>query len=288
MDQQKLLEIAGYVTNVKLYPYFEAAHYIVVCLMVRDDVQSRDQSGGSVAFSRKHPLACWIASMLMCFAGSILGNLLVGESVVVPFKHQDELLLASAVWYAINYSPFDVVYKLCKFLPVRLAAQAADQLHVASKVHQGVTYALKHYTGAYVIAVVIGVVKGAGHCFMTPFQRLVCGSWVTSSNSFLYPTFEFKSALVASIIFIIQARGIYITAPFSIVYFGVVMFLVYFSIVSDALGTRDPFSPFENIICTIFFGGLVDAVKRLASRGSSHGTGSTDGGSASSMHEKTS
>ena len=60
----------------------------------------------------------------------------------------------------INYSPFDVVYKLCKFAPVRLIARAVDQLHVAHHIHHGVNYALKHYTGAYVIAVLVGIAKG--------------------------------------------------------------------------------------------------------------------------------
>jgi len=62
--------------------------------------------------------------------------------------------------YVINYSPFDVVYKLCKFAPVRLLARALDQVHVAHHIHHGVNYALKHYTAAYIIAVVIGVAKG--------------------------------------------------------------------------------------------------------------------------------
>jgi len=45
MDQNKLLEIASYVTNLKMFPYFDAAHYVVMCLMVRDDVGSAEHSG---------------------------------------------------------------------------------------------------------------------------------------------------------------------------------------------------------------------------------------------------
>ena len=60
----------------------------------------------------------------------------------------------------INYSPFDVVYKLCKFAPVRLLARAMDQLHVTHHIHHGVNYALKHYTAAYLIAVLVGIAKG--------------------------------------------------------------------------------------------------------------------------------
>jgi len=60
----------------------------------------------------------------------------------------------------INYSPFDIVYKLCKFSPVRLLARALDQVHVAHHIHHGVNYALKHHSAAYVVAVVVGVAKG--------------------------------------------------------------------------------------------------------------------------------
>ena len=37
MDQNKLLEFASYATNFKMFPYFDAAHYVVMCLLVRDD-----------------------------------------------------------------------------------------------------------------------------------------------------------------------------------------------------------------------------------------------------------
>ena len=35
----------------------------------------------------------------MCFAGSILGNFLVGESVIMPLKNNQDVILAAAVWY---------------------------------------------------------------------------------------------------------------------------------------------------------------------------------------------
>jgi len=45
MDQNKLLEIAAYVTNMKMFPYFDAAHYTVMCLLVRDDSAAPEHSG---------------------------------------------------------------------------------------------------------------------------------------------------------------------------------------------------------------------------------------------------
>ncbi|VDO36440.1 unnamed protein product [Heligmosomoides polygyrus] len=58
----------------------------------------------SLAFSKPHPFSCWLSSMLMCFAGGHLACFL-GEP-------------ASAVWYTVFYSPFDLVYKLACPKPV--------------------------------------------------------------------------------------------------------------------------------------------------------------------------
>jgi len=45
MDQNKLLELASYVTNLKMFPYFDAAHYVVMCLLVRDDSSAPEHPG---------------------------------------------------------------------------------------------------------------------------------------------------------------------------------------------------------------------------------------------------
>ena len=37
MDQQTFLEIATIVSKLKMYPYFDVASYILMCLIVRDD-----------------------------------------------------------------------------------------------------------------------------------------------------------------------------------------------------------------------------------------------------------
>ena len=37
MDQQTFLEIATIVSKLKMYPYFDVASYILMCLIVRED-----------------------------------------------------------------------------------------------------------------------------------------------------------------------------------------------------------------------------------------------------------
>lgn len=70
-----------------------------------------------------------------------------------------------------------------------------------------------------------------------------------------------KECLVASIIFLLERLG-YIAVPHPLIYFGVVIFFVYFKISSLLLGIVDPFVPLENLFCAIFMGGMWDAMRR--------------------------
>ena len=49
------------------------------------------------SFSRTNPLASWVSSMMLCFAGAIVGNILIGESLIV-FLNDKNVLIASGIW----------------------------------------------------------------------------------------------------------------------------------------------------------------------------------------------
>ena len=56
------------------------------------------QLAGAIQFSRKHPLSCWLSTMLVIFGGSFLANLALGEPCLTPFKNNNQLVIATAVW----------------------------------------------------------------------------------------------------------------------------------------------------------------------------------------------
>lgn len=58
------------------------------------------------------------------------------------------------------YSPFDMAYKLCKFMPIRIILSAMKEVIRCKKVHDGVIHAAKIYPNGYLIMVVIGTIKG--------------------------------------------------------------------------------------------------------------------------------
>lgn len=53
---------------------------------------------GAQAFSRKHPLSCWLSYMLVVFAGGMVANGLLAEPILAPLKNTAQVLVATAVW----------------------------------------------------------------------------------------------------------------------------------------------------------------------------------------------
>ncbi|XP_065560433.1 trimeric intracellular cation channel type 1B.1-like [Artemia franciscana] len=74
-----------------------------------------------------------------------------------------------------------------------------------------------------------------------------------------------KACIAAAIVFVIDKKTDYISAPHALVYFGIVLFFVYFKLSSLLLGIHDPFLPFENLFCAVFMGGIFDAMQRAVS-----------------------
>lgn len=263
LDQEILTTAAGRIQRLKMYPYFDLAHYILMTLSVRDDLAT-----GASLFSRKHPLSCWLSSMLMCFAGSFLANFLLGEPIIAPFKRQDNILLATLVWYFVFYSPFDIVYRVSKFPPVRIMLCVMKEIRRTSRVAHGVLHASKLYPSSYLVHVLIGTARGAGAGIVRTFEQLVRGVWIPSHNELLRPSFSTKACCVASVIFVLDRQSQYISVPHNIIYLGIIAFFVYFKLSAELLNVHDPFAPFENLFCAIFMGGIWDAMSRaiMASR----------------------
>jgi len=259
MGGNAIANIAGMVLRLKMYPYFDVASYLLVCMMVRED-SHRDPTADPQAFSRKHPLSCWLSSMLMCFAGAVLTNILIGESPVAPFTNHRDLLVASIVWYAINYTPFDMTYKFCKFLPINILLNCLKEVLHANKVHHGVTFALRNFPHSYPLVCLFGVIKGSGVYFMRIFDRLVRGVWIPINHEILIPSMSTKASLYASIAFILHHAG-YLSYEYQAVYLGVVLLFITTRMLYLMVGIHDPFMPFENLFCGLFLGGLADTLK---------------------------
>lgn len=107
---------------------------------------------------------------------------------------------------------------------------------------------------------------GFGHQIQLNFWLLLCEFIHFIVDLLIYFSFSAtKASIVGALIFIIDKKTDWISAPHALVYFGIVIFFVYFKLSSMILGIHDPFLPFENLFCAIFFGGIWDALARLVS-----------------------
>ncbi|XP_026320606.1 trimeric intracellular cation channel type 1B.1 [Hyposmocoma kahamanoa] len=262
MDPEAFLDLANQVIKLKMYPYFDIAHSLLCALAVREDL-----GAGAQAFSRKHPLSCWLSTMLVIFAGGMVVNGLLGEPILAPLKNTPQLVIGTVTWYIVFYTPFDVGYKVAKFLPVKVVASAMKEIYRAKKVYDGVSHAGKLYPNAYVIMIIIGTLKGNGAGFTRLVERLIRGAWTPTAMETMQPSFYTKASLVASIIFVLDKKTDIISAPHALVYFGIVIFFVYFKLSSILLGIHDPFVPFENLFCALFLGGIWDSLAKMLGKG---------------------
>jgi len=262
MDAEAFLDMANQVIKLKMFPYFDIAHSLLCAIAVREDL-----GAGAQGFSRKHPLACWLSTMLMIFSGGMVANGLLGEPILAPLKNTPQLLVGTIVWYVVFYTPFDIGYKVGKFLPFKIAASAMKEIYRCKKIHDGVTHAAKLYPNAYIIMIIIGTLKGNGAGFTKLLERLIRGAWTPTAMEFMQPSFYTKASVVASIMFVLDKKTDLISAPHALVYFGIVIFLVYFKLSSILLGIHDPFVPFENLFCALFLGGIWDSLAKLLGRG---------------------
>ncbi|XP_067937969.1 trimeric intracellular cation channel type 1B.1-like isoform X1 [Watersipora subatra] len=259
MDFYSLCDAA---THLKMYPVFDVIHYTMMCLNVKEDVQKSD--GDSIVpfpFSRQHPLALWFSSMLMCFASQIWLALLFNTPLAAVFNNPDSILIASAVWYVVNYTPADIAYKLLSFKLFKLIISCMKEVHRVYGIHAGVILAYKKYPSQYLLQVIAGILKGSSYVWMKPFERFVRGFWAPTSNEFLQPSFVLKGSTVISVLFVLRAAHI-IHIEHTIVFSCSIAVLIYLRISMMLLGTRDPFLPFENLICSVIFGGMWDALRR--------------------------
>lgn len=77
MDPQAFLDISTAVTKLRMYPYFDIANYILMCIIVRED---NPVLPGKFA-SHNHTAIQWV---LRGYGVSLLINAVTNRRIIVP------------------------------------------------------------------------------------------------------------------------------------------------------------------------------------------------------------
>jgi len=146
-----------------LYPWCDLATFSMTSLQARKDQGPQ--------FIRRHPVISFIGSLLSCFAGSLLTDLVLGLNPLVTLMRTDKVLLAATVWGSLNLS-----------LTLRNIISSHESLVICSilreiyrlrKVVRGIQLAESLHPTSIVLPVLVGLVKGAGSSLMRPLTGLL-------------------------------------------------------------------------------------------------------------------
>lgn len=273
MSKELLIDLGSQLSHVRLYPFFDTCHYLLAALQVRDDIQQHQTA--TQHFTRRHPLSCWLSTMLLCFSGSILSNFLLGQSPIKDFAQPQHLLLATICWYLVFYSPFDILARLLRFVPVRICVGIAKEIQRTKKIFDGIHSTLVIYPDGYIIVIVIGAVKGCGGSIMSSIDRFIRGVWLPTQHEFLFPTFATKACFISAIIFLLERIKL-IQFEGELIYLCVVSMFIYVRTITIFFKQYDPLMPLENVSSGLLFNSwseiISDAYRRATVASSSTST----------------
>ncbi|TPP56473.1 Trimeric intracellular cation channel type B-A [Fasciola gigantica] len=213
--------------------------------------------------------------MLTCASCGNLSNFICGSPLFVCFDDTRAVLTATVVWYLINYFPLDLLYRMSKFLPTRILICSLKEIQRARKISMGVHHGLHEFPESAVMSVLLGLLKAL-------LLSLVNGQLGTQEKPVSSRVVHNENILVGRDRLLFASPGFRSTSGKPIVFdCGLYFRLSQASATGQfrqsivtmiLLGLKDPFSPFENITCTVMFGGTVDALRNALERSRARST----------------
>jgi len=125
---------------------------------------------------------------------------LCGEPVLSAFNDPYKVMMATALWYIIVYSPQDIAYQLTKMFPVRMMMYTVKALYYPKKIVAGMKHAQHVLPGNILAMIIIACCKGNGSGLLKPVCRLVRGSWQPASTELLAPSLTTKYCIVGCLL----------------------------------------------------------------------------------------
>lgn len=190
---------ADHFAKIPMFPVLQCVHLTIMNLKLRLE-------GDSMSFAYAHPMSCWVSSVLSCFAGTMVANFLLGNSLIVPLSDIQQIAILTLIWYLVFFCPLDLFTKIFVLKPFWLVLLVLKEVYRAKSILKGVEMASPNYSDAWLVMIAIGTAKGAGSRLIRPVVKLVQGK-VEPANEALYPSFITKLSIVGSTFIIMAQKG---------------------------------------------------------------------------------
>uniref|UniRef100_A0A0B6ZFU2 Uncharacterized protein n=1 Tax=Arion vulgaris TaxID=1028688 RepID=A0A0B6ZFU2_9EUPU len=258
--KEQVSQLGIYLMEVDMFPVFLVAHFILAVLLVREDCRDLGPK-----FRQNHPLTSWLCTVVTGLSGVFVANFLFGEPLVNAVKENVLIVILSVIWYLINYSPYDVVYKIVTFKPISLSCSVLQEGLRARFIYLGILQAAHSYPGSFLIILLGGVIKGNGYGLIKIVERLIRGKWTPATNEFLDVTYFSKSGIYASLLFLLHHNK-QLNIPIELLYLGVLTTFVTFRLLIIVGGVKDPLLPLESPVCALLFGSDSQVVEETVNK----------------------
>ncbi|CAG5115993.1 unnamed protein product [Candidula unifasciata] len=245
--EDQVTQLALYLMKVDMFPVFFIAHFCLSCLLVRED--SKDVG---IKFRQNHPFASWLCSVVTALSGLFVLNFLFGKPLIEAAKESTLVTVITVIWYLLNYSPSDVVYKIVTFTPVLLSASVLQECLRVRFIYLGIQTAAQEYPGHFLVILLAGVINGNGYGLIKVAERLIRGKWTPDTNELLDVTYFTKSGLYASLLFILHQNKI-IPVPIELLYLGIIVAFVTLRLLITVGNIEDPLLPLESPLTSWLF-----------------------------------
>ncbi|VDP95391.1 unnamed protein product [Echinostoma caproni] len=173
MDPAVFEDVANSFAKLRMYPYFDICHYILMSIAVKEDTP---QSGMFISI-----LQATSIFLLAGYNAHVFWRGADGHNCMVSSITYNVFLLR----YMINYFPFDLLYRMSKFLPIRLLICSLKEIQRARKISMGVHHGLHQFPESAVMCVLLGLLKGCGSVNIRPVSQFVMGTWEPKKNPVL-------------------------------------------------------------------------------------------------------
>lgn len=263
---------SAFIDAYKKHPGIEMCKVLFSVLALRADIRATATSTLQAQdFTRRHPFATWLSAFMTAYAGSLLSSFLMGESVLKPLCNPMSLLYVTFAWYAVFYSPGDVVHKLCQVSLVQQILIVCSEMYRVGQIQSGVRYAMRSEMSKdvklkQVLMVLVGTSKGCGGALAKAVIRLLRSGNLDASlkrtSELESPSLFTKASFIASVIFTMYWTGkIPPSFDYAILNSVITFFFIFQRVVMSAIPEAQHRSSWvEGVMCNIFFGQPVENI----------------------------
>ena len=118
--------------------------------------------------------------------------------------------------------------------------------------------ARKLFPGNEMIILMIGTLKGNGSGFMKPITRLIIGEWTPTKTEILKISTTTKECFAAALLILGHELGYVSMISMDLLYITIITTFIMIKLSGVLAESIDPFQPLEQILATLFLGGLWD------------------------------